>query len=575
LISRKQWMFSIFCLTAGCAVLMSETAVGDGSNGSIVLTAQEIRAMKAHKMTDVLNHVPGVTAGNSSVSIHGSYKVKVFVDGRPINDPTSSHGGVQWELVTPDEVERIEILRGKGGLRYGQDASGGVVLIATRRVRRLTGGFKAYGGNFGTGYGHANLQMTTGKWSMGITGGFETTDGYKINNDKERRQTGAKLAYAPGEQKRFSLSADYLDDDRGLSGLPEYPTPFSRKTTQNTNLSLQADWDRLKSTTFFNEGRNHNTDVSKGLDQTLRVSEWGEDLSFASHLGNWGDLNLGGGYRLGRATGSTFDDRREETFSAFAAHTPKWPGGPWSFTWGLRANINTEFDDAVNPEIRATYKQEKWRLTASYGRSNNTPSFHQRFNQTSSTRPNPDLTMETADNYSLSFFVEPFASLSGSATLFHNRLTDRITYETGDDGVGQYRNFGEVTYTGGDLALSWHAHETLKTKVSYTYLEAADEETGLRVPAKARHTATMNLCWQPREPLSVVWSGKYVSKVYRNKANTKTVPEYFIADLRTEYAFERFSLFGEVKNMFDKDYFYADGLTAPPMTWIVGLQWRF
>jgi iron complex outermembrane receptor protein len=106
--------------------------------------------MKALKIADVLNNVPGVKAGDASVGIHGSYKVKVFVDGRPINDPTSSHGGVNWDLVSPDDVERIEILRGKGGLTYGQDASGGVILITTRQVRHLTGNIKAYGGNHNT-----------------------------------------------------------------------------------------------------------------------------------------------------------------------------------------------------------------------------------------------------------------------------------------------------------------------------------------------------------------------------------------------------------------------------------------
>jgi vitamin B12 transporter len=80
--------------------------------------------------------------------------------------------------------------------------------------------------------------------------------------------------------------------------------------------------------------------------------------------------------------------------------------------------------------------------------------------------------METADNYSLSFFVEPHATLSGSVSLFYNRLADRITYVTGDDGVGQYQNFGLVTYTGGDLAVAWQPHDTFKIKGSYTYLEA-------------------------------------------------------------------------------------------------------
>ena len=33
-------------------------------------------------------------------------------------------------------------------------------------------------------------------------------------------------------------------------------------------------------------------------------------------------------------------------------------------------------------------------------------------------------------------------------------------------------------------------------------------------------------------------------------------------------------LTAEVKNLFKKTYFYADGLLAPPRTWVVGLNWR-
>lgn len=541
---------------------------------TIIITAEEIRAMQAHKMADVLNHVPGVNAGTSSVSIRGSVKVKVFVDGRPINDPTSSHGSIKWDLVSPDEVERIEILRGKGGLRYGQDASGGVILITTKRVQRLTGNVKAYGGNYGTGYGYANMQMTRGAWAAGASGGFEATDGYKVNNDDERWQTSGRIAYTRSEDKSISFTADYVEDERGSSGLPDYPTPFSRKSSENTGLSLNASWSPVVSTTFYNEGHNHNTDSNRGIDQHLRVSEWGEDLSATMATGDWGELNGGAALLMGKAAGSNFDDQQEETYSLFAAETVNWMNNRLILSAGLRANFNSAFDDAINPEAKLTYKKSIWRGTAAYSRTNNTPSFYQRYNHTSSTRPNPDLIMETADNYSLSLFVAPWDMLSGSVSFFYNRLSDRITYVTGDDGIGQYQNFGLVTYTGGDMALTWKPHKTAKIKSSYTYMEAVDEETDLWLACKAKHKVKLDAYWQPSKPISIVLTGNYSSKVYRNKANTKTVPAYTIVGLRAEYAFDRFSIFTDIDNLFDKTYYYADGLLAPPFTWVAGINWR-
>ena len=571
---KSGWPAPGLLLLAVCCLLLPGVAHCAENEDSIVIAAEEIRAMNAGQMADLLNHAPGVNAGNSSVSIHGSYKVKVFVDGRPINDPTSSYGGVQWELVSPDDVERIEILRGKGGARYGQDAAGGVILITTRRIRKLTGTVKASGGNHETAKSSANLQLKTGDWTGGVSGGIEITDGFKINNDKDRRRGGMKLAYAPGEEKRVAFSADLLEDDRGLSGRPAYPTPFSRQTKRNVHCSLQAQYGFLSSTAFYNTGRNHNTDESRNLDQTLRVSEWGDDLAVARTMGAWGELNVGAGWRQGAASGSSFENRREETVSAFAAHAFAWPAAHLSLNLGLRANHNSAFDNAVNPEIKLTWKKGDRRLSAAVSRTNNTPSFYQRFNRTSSTRPNPDLSMETADNYSLAYSFSPVRTLSCDLTVFHNRLSDRITYVYGDDGVGQYRNFGLVTYTGGDLALNWKPFKTLGIKGGYTYLEAMDEETDLWLTAKSRHKARLDLYWQPAAPVSVVVAGQYASKVFRDKSNTKTVPGYMLVDVRAEYAFRRFTLFCEIENLFDKTYYWADGLLAPPLTWLAGVTWR-
>jgi iron complex outermembrane receptor protein len=544
------------------------------NDDTIVINAEEIRAMQALKIADVLNNVPGVKAGDASVGIHGSYKVKVFVDGRPINDPTSSHGGVNWDMVSPDDVERIEILRGKGGLLYGQDASGGVILITTRSVRRFTGNVKAYGGNFGTRNASTSVNASIQNYTMGASGGYETTDGYKVNNDKERYKAGLKLGYSPGETKNIAFSADYLQDERGLSGYPEHPTPYSRKETRNTALALQADFLKIKSKTSYNEGRRHNTDSSTGLDKKLTVSKFGQDVTTTVDSFEQEDLNCGVSGTWERAHGTSFEDQDEYSTSLFAVQSLTFTEIDTTVTAGMRGIYQSAFDNVVNPEIKLVYQQTAWRLTAAYSRTNNTPSLYQRFNETSSTQPNPDLQMERADNYSLALFATPVKPFSFSLSLFYNLLTDRITYVTGDTGIGQYQNFGEVLYAGGDVAFSWELHSAFKAKGSYTYLEVKDRETDLWVPGKPRHAANLTLYWQVVNPFSIVLTGTYTSDVYRNKSNTKKVPEYTIADLRAEYNFKRCSLFGEVKNLFNKTYFYADGLLAPPRTWVVGVNWR-
>jgi iron complex outermembrane receptor protein len=564
--------FLISCL--GLSLFWIYPAGADENGDTVVLEAEDIGAMQALKMSDILNNIPGVQAGDSSVGIHGSYKVKVFVDGRPINDPTSSHGGVNWDMISPEDVARIEVLKGKGGLTYGRDAGGGVILITTERDHRLSGYVKAYGGSHNTQDYSAALSTTSGRFSVGVSGSYETTDGYKTNNDKERCQTGLKLSYDLEEKKKIAFSADYLEDKRGLSGLPDYPTPFSRKQTRNTAYSLTADFHPVNSRTYYNAGRRDNTDESRGVDNTLEVANFGEDIATTFHTTDRGDLSCGAALTWDKASGTAFEDQDEHAISLFASQSITFPDRHVTFTAGLRGNYHSAFDNTANPEIKLIYKKTIWQVTAAYSRTDNTPSFYQRYNETSSTRPNPDLAMETADNLSLEFSASPLDCFSFTISGFYNRLSNRITYVTGNNGIGRYQNFGEVLYQGGDLAFTWQMMERLKLKASYTYLEVTDAETGLWLPCKARHTGRFNLYWKPLRALSVVFDGKSTSNVYRDKKNTREIPGYSIADLRAEYAFHSFNLFCEIENMFDTTYYYADGLLAPPRTWVAGINWR-
>ena len=563
-------LLTLFCF----AYIEQVEAAADNSDGTVIITEQEIKDTQAHTMADILNTIPGVAAGSSSVSIHGNYKVKAFVDGRSLNDPTSSHGGIKWDLVTPDQVSQIEILLGKGGVRYGQDASGGVILITTKSGNKLSGNIKTYAGNNNLFYSNANVQLTSGAWSTEVSGGYETTDGYKVNNDKTRWRTGAKLGYRFHEQFNISLSGDYLEDDRGFSGYPNYPTPFSRQESSMGTCVLQADIYNINSKTFFNQGKKESSDVSRDLDKTITVNDLGQELNTFYESDNWGTLDYGAAYYWSNASGSSFDDQDENTFSAYAMETLSLARLPLTLAFGLRTNINSGFDNALNPEAKATYKAKDWRSTLAYSRTNNTPSFYQRYNETSSTSPNPDLTMEIADNYSLSFSTMLSKTMGGSATLFYNQLTDRITYVTGDTGIGQYQNFGKVTYTGGDLSINWAPLNEVKVTASYTYMNAKDKNTDLFLPAKPKHKARLNLIWRPMEPLSMVLVIKATSKAYRNTANTRSVAGYTLADFKAGYDFGSFSLFGEVNNLTDKTYYYTDGLLAPPRAWFVGVNMK-
>ncbi len=563
-------------------LLYAASVLAQEKTDAIVITADEIKRMNVQKISDVLNQVPGIKAGDSFVSIRGSYKVKVLLDGRPINDPTSGHGLVKFDLVSPENVERIEIYRGKGALKYGDDASGGVILILTRKINIFNGNIKSYRGNLDTYSHRANCRANKGAFGMSVSAGYDYTGGYQVNGDRKKRQAGGKIEYRPDKDLNLTLSIDYLKDERGLSGRLEYPTPHSRKKGEMFSYALSMGVKGIVSEAFFNNARTRNTDPDRNIDNSITVRRFGEDLSTSLSLGKWGTVNCGAAFRWGSAKGSRFTSRNENSFSAFAVDAHSFNRIPVTVSLGLRGTVYSEFGNSINPEAKISYKKDKWTLSFSYSQTNNTPSFYQRYDKTSTKEPNPGLDMETTNSFNLSLFSGISPRLSCGASLFYNRISDRISYILGDNGIGRYENFGNVIYRGGDVLLNAKITDTLSLKTTYTYLEATDKDTGFWMVARPRHRMYADFYYRPMADLSIIANLKYESRQYTRSDNKAWVPGRIIENLRVEYSpawtagrFGRVEFFGEVKNIANKTYCYGDGWLAPPRTWIGGLNYRF
>ena len=107
-----------------------------------VVTAEAIERRPVQNLADVLRLTPGFAflGGDGAgvppaATVRGFYGggeaeyVLVLVDGRPINDVET--GVVDWELVSLDAVERVEVVRGGASSLWGDAAVGAVVNVVT------------------------------------------------------------------------------------------------------------------------------------------------------------------------------------------------------------------------------------------------------------------------------------------------------------------------------------------------------------------------------------------------------------------------------------------------------------
>jgi len=116
-----------------------------------VITAQDITAMGATGLDQVLESVPGLhvavkTGGYATIyAMRGAYsaptspQVLLMWNGVPMTSVYTGDKGAQWTDLPLENVARIEIIRGPGSALYGADAFAGVINVITKGPAELRG----------------------------------------------------------------------------------------------------------------------------------------------------------------------------------------------------------------------------------------------------------------------------------------------------------------------------------------------------------------------------------------------------------------------------------------------------
>ncbi|MEW6266329.1 MAG: TonB-dependent receptor [Thermodesulfobacteriota bacterium] len=133
---------------------------------------------------ELVRDVPGVQVnqvyplGPPWISLRGTGyfigRTVYLLDGLPLMEPLMS------TTISPNDVERIEVLSGPSSALYGPNASGGVINVITRRggSNHSFQANAAYG-SMNTNRFHADLSGQASKWHYYLSYSSDSADGYK------------------------------------------------------------------------------------------------------------------------------------------------------------------------------------------------------------------------------------------------------------------------------------------------------------------------------------------------------------------------------------------------------------
>ncbi|NLX13457.1 MAG: TonB-dependent receptor [Phycisphaerales bacterium] len=216
-----------------------EQKLGSSPYPISVITAEDIRRSGARSIPDALRLVPGVDVadlsyGNTAVSPRGwhgmiSRHVLILVDGRQIYDPM--FGGTLWYSwpFQLEDIERVEVIRGPGGIMWGPNANNGVINIITKKPSDQQGlTLVGKGGSRGMNREYVGYGLADEKLSMRISGEHEGSDGFKeggsflrkLDDRYRTERISLHSVYQAGPKDTVTISGGHASVQNGYPPSP-------------------------------------------------------------------------------------------------------------------------------------------------------------------------------------------------------------------------------------------------------------------------------------------------------------------------------------------------------------------
>jgi hemoglobin/transferrin/lactoferrin receptor protein len=272
-----------------------------------VMDSQELHARPMSNVQTMLDDAPGISlqragALDSQIVVRGlssnDSRIVLFIDG----DRFRGRNFLEYSLLDPNEIDRIEIIRGPAAALYGADAMNGVVNVITRRaVGDTTQSFSLTPRMYSLGYSSTN-NLAAGRLELqGLGNGvdmllavnyrraenYDTPQGKVLNSDFRSRSFTGRMGYSFSPTQRLELKAKTVSNDAGRANSPGAPLVFTREDPLKERL-LRAGYTQTQVTPWLQD-----------VDASLYVRKLSSILRSETHTAVNGDVEFRNTWVLG------------------------------------------------------------------------------------------------------------------------------------------------------------------------------------------------------------------------------------------------------------------------------------
>ena len=488
-----------------------------------VYTKKDFEKFNFITLQDVLMSIPGTQiqqyrAGHQLVWIRGvqaryNNKVLLLIDGVPMRDSYYGNFNID-EMIPLEMVERIEVINGPGSVLYGANSFSGVINITTKKEGKQVG---VDYGSFNTFSAHAEYSINNfyGHFGYFQTDGFEPdlrSNGLPRDDSQAADNIYGYLKYQNENLQvnlgmmKYNYPYKYRSSDRkyDFERIPIFGrAKYNIKLSEHNNIHVSAYMNDYGFTRFkLKYDDDFSTTVKEISDNSLDTRILGSDIEYFHRLEKH-SLIVGVSWQRDLATDMneiiTFDDgdfvneyeeillendiSRDNT-GFYIQDT--WTLSPnWSFTGGLRYDIQSKFENQFNYRAGFTGNLTDHIYTKIlYGTAYRVPSYREYLDIDA---PNRDLKPEelrTAE-FQIGYLQDKFDI---NLTLYNNTYTDFISeinvesiIENGvaveiDDEMAF--NFNSRKITGLELNSVIRPTNKISANFGLSYILSAREEFG-------------------------------------------------------------------------------------------------
>ena len=578
-----------------------------------VITRDDIHRAAAESINDILKLATGVDVRQrggfgvqTDISVRGGNfdQITILLNGVNISSPHTGHLSADFP-VSPEDIERIEVLEGPAARVYGTSAFNGVINIVTRQTGN---GAQVHlvGGQYGYAGGNASIGATLGTFHSQLSGGYTRCDGATPNSDfsstrlfyqgnatigsnvKVNGQVG--YSYKPYAANTFygASSTDQWESNERWMAAVGADIQLGR-IHLSPQLYLNRWYDHYQWHKDNPAGENFHKVESKGTS----LNAWMESILGRTSLGFEVRDERIRSTKLGKllsedewqATGGhdgendkfyKYRDQRANV-SAFLEHDVLLK--QWTVSLGLMANLNDGLDTKWRfyPGIDVSYRPtEAWKLFVSWNMGLRMPTFTDLYYSGANIEGNSELKPEKTTDYQIGgrYTTRGFIAEVQGFYSHKKNMIDWVTYNDANkvsDGIFHSVNF-QMDNKGAEINLQmlprqlWGDNALVrKIGVQYSYIyEESDYDVDVIMSKYAmdylRHKVIVSAD-------SKIWKNLNLSLSWRwQDREGKSNPAYALLDGRLSWDTAKWSAYIDGSNIFAKKYY--DYVSIPqPGSW--------